>query len=477
MVTLIGRGREKEQLTEALASNEAELIAVYGRRRIGKTFLVREFYQNELAFEFTGQQGATLQTQLQNFGAKLAEIFNEVSKAPPANWPEAFAWLKTCLTASLTTRPLVVFLDEFPWIDTPKSGFLGAFDYFWNDWASRHPNLKVVICGSAASWMIRKVIQHKGGLHNRVTRQIRLLPFTLQETEAFLVSRNVRLDRYQLLQLYMTIGGVPFYLKNTRKGQSTAQFINELCFSQTGLLRGEFENLYRSLFQNYAVHVQIVRELAQKSDGLTRNEIIEQTGLRSGGTTTLILDELTDSGFVTAYIPFDKKQKDAIYKLTDEYSLFYLKFVEKSRFRGEDVWTQLSQTPAYRSWCGFAFEMVCLKHVQNLKRALGISGVYTETSVWRNRGVSGGKGAQIDLLIDRKDNCINICEMKFTEAPFVITKSYAEDIQNKLTVFRQSTKTRKTLFFTAVSTYGFLDNEYKHRWVDQEIDMNSLFIS
>jgi len=475
MATLIGRDKEKQQLADALTSNEAELVAVYGRRRVGKTFLIREFYQDNLAFEFTGQQGATLATQLQNLSTKLSETFNVAFVGPITSWTEAFTRLKTCLAPLLSHRESVIFFDEFPWIDAPKSGFLSAFDYFWNDWASKQANLKVVICGSAASWMIRKVIQNRGGLHNRVTRQIRLLPFTLQETELFLKARNITLDRYQIIQLYMAFGGIPHYLKEIRRGQSTGQLINELCFHTSGLLYGEFENLYRSLFQNYTVHTQIVRQLAQKADGLTRNEMIAKTGISSGGTTTQILDELTNSGFVSAYVPFGKSQKDLVYKLTDEYSLFYLKFMEKGKFRGEDVWNQLSHSASYKSWCGLAFEMVCLKHVHNIKKALGIAGIYTELSVWRHRGDASRKGAQIDLLIDRKDNSINICEMKFTEQPFVITNAYADEIQNKLSVFRQTTSTRKTLFFTAISTYGFQENAYKHRWIDKELLMDSLF--
>lgn len=473
---LIGREKEQQILTATLLSEEAELLAIYGRRRVGKTYLIRQFYEKSLCFEFSGQHNATLQEQLENFGVKLDETMGSLfPTTPPKSWSEAFGRLKIYLEPKIISGKTVLFFDEFPWIDTPKSGFLGAFDYFWNDWASRKNNLKVVICGSAASWMIRKVIQNRGGLHNRVTQRIRLLPFTLNETESFFKQRNIHLDRYQITQLYMAFGGIPHYLKEIQKGQSTAQIINNLCFDKGGLLYDEFNMLFSSLFNNYEIHKSIVRQLAQKTVGLTRNEIIEQLKLSSGGTISQILEELTDSGFVTTFIPFGKNQKDLIYKLSDEYSLFYLKFIEKGKYKGEDVWNQLSQLPTYKTWCGFAFETLCLKHINAIKKALSIAGIYSEASIWRYQGDKENLGSQIDLLIDRKDNCINICEVKFSETEYVIDKKYAQEIHQKLSVFKNKTQTKKTLFFTAITTYGVLQNEHKNRWVDKELTMDDLF--
>jgi uncharacterized protein len=476
MKTLIGREKEQQILSTALQSEEAELIAVYGRRRVGKTFLIREFYQESIVFEFIGQHDTPLKEQLENFNKKLdIHLDSTFPSIAPQKWSEAFDRLKIYLTPLLKQQKTVIFFDEFPWIDTPKSGFLNAFDYFWNDWASKYSNLKIVICGSAASWIIKKVIQNRGGLHNRVTQRIRLLPFTLRETETFLQNRNIFLDRYQILQLYMAFGGVPHYLKEIKKGQSIAQTINELCFYEGSFLRDEFENLYQSLFTNYEIHLKIVRLLAQKNIGLSRNEIISELQISSGGTVSQMLEELTQSGFVTPYIPFGKTQKDIVYKLSDEYSLFYLKFIEKRKYKGDDIWNQLAESNSYRSWCGFAFESLCHKHTSQLKKAMSIAGIYTEISFWRYKDEN--YGTQIDLLIDRKDNVINICEMKFSESEFVIDKQYAQNIQKKLSIFREITQTKKTLFFTVVSTYGFKENEHKNRWVAQELTMNDLFIS
>ena len=476
MKILIGRKREQDLLARVLASDEAELVALYGRRRVGKTFLIREYYKRWLAFEFSGKLDANLKEQLANFSAKLDKSTGSTfATNPPKTWFEAFERLKIYLNPLISKKKVVVFFDEFPWIDTPKSNFLSAFDYFWNDWASKKGNLKIVICGSTASWMIKKIIQNKGGLHNRVTQKICLMPFSLGETDRFLKNRNIRLDPYQIVQLYMAFGGIPHYLKEIQRGQSTAQIINELCFNKTGFLANEFDNLYRSLFGQHLVHVAIVRQLAQKTRGLSRTEIIEQIDLSSGGTISQILDELQHSGFISTYLPFGKNHKDMIYKLSDEYSLFYLRFIEKGKFKGQDVWNQLAALPSYKIWCGFAFESLCLKHISAIKKALGIAGIYTETSIWRQKGDANQQGTQIDLLIDRKDNCINICEMKFTEAGFVIDKKYAQDLQNKVAVFKQITNTKKTIFVTGISTYLFKENEYKNRWIDQELTITDLF--
>lgn len=368
-----------------------------------------------------------------------------------------------------------MFFDEFPWIHTQKSGFLQAFAHFWNTWGTRHSNIIIVICGSAAFWMIRNVVNNKGGLHNRISKVIALLPFNLHETESYLKSRGVRLDRYQLLQLYMAMGGIPHYLKEVNPGQSVAQTINHLFFSKNGLLRKEFGNLYKSLFDNAQHHMLVIKSLAKKATGLTRNEIIEACALSTGGTTTQLLEELEESGFITRYIPFEKDTRDIIYKLFDEYTLFYLKFIESSKAKGKDAWTLLSTGASFNSWAGFAFESICQKHIDQIKKALGIESVYTEISGWRYSPKRGEQGAQIDLLIDRRDLCINICEMKFSTSEFVIDKRYAAELTSKLRVFQENTKTKKTLFLTMITTWGVKRNTYYTSLVQNEVTVDALF--
>jgi hypothetical protein len=371
----------------------------------------------------------------------------------------------------------VVFLDEFPWLDGRKSGFLAAFEHFWNRWASRQPNLLVVVCGSAASWMIRKIVNNKGGLHNRITQKLRILPFTLSETEAYLKSRQSKLDRYQILQVYMAFGGIPQYLKAVQRGNSAGQAIEKACFAKDGLLTGEFNNLYGSLFEIADNHIKVVRALAAAKMGLTRQEIIDTCQLSSGGRNTLMMEELEESGFIHSMLPYDRSFKDAIYRLVDEFSIFYLKFMDKRRAAGKNSWSKISAGPSYKIWCGMAFEAVCLKHIDQIKMGLGIDNIETTESAWRYVPAKGENktGAQIDLMIDRKDHTINICEIKYYNDIFHIDKQYAAVLQQKLQVFREKTKTKKSLFLTIISTYGITDNSHAARLVQNNITMDSLF--
>ena len=474
--TIIGRDAEKKILKEMLHSNEAELIAVFGRRRVGKTFLVRNCYQKQLVFECTGIHDVQLGEQLSNFRNALQQAMKSaIVPAIPGDWMQAFLFLSDFLQTKLNNQPMVVLFDEFPWIHTPRSHFLTAFGHWWNTWASRQPQLKVVICGSAASWMIKNVLHNKGGLHNRVSRSIRLLPFNLRETKAYLLSRGIRLDAYQILQLYMAMGGIPQYLKQIGKGESANQAIDGLFFDQNGMLKTEFERLFRSLFDNASYHEAIVRQLAKKPGGMTRNEIIKACGLTTGGTTTTLFDELEQSGFIVRDIPFGRRTRNGNYRLADEYSLFYLKFIDGMPGRGKGAWHKVAQGQSYTSWSGYAFEAVCQKHIPQIKAALGIEGLYTEVSGWRYVPGPGEQGAQIDLLLDRQDHCINICEMKFSKGTFAIDKRYAAEIDRKLTVFQERTKTKKTLFPTMITTYGTKPNMYYTGRIVSEVRMKDLF--
>jgi len=475
-MNITGRISEQKILATMLASSEPELIAIYGRRRVGKTYLVRTFLQESIVFEFTGIHEAKRKTQLENFSQALQlATKNPIPLAVPTSWLQAFGMLDAYINTLPADKAAVVFFDEFPWIETRKSGFLQAFDHWWNAYATKRSHLKVVICGSAASWMIDKIINHRGGLHNRVTQRIRLLPFTLAETQQYLRSKNVILDQYSQLQLYMAVGGIPHYLQNIRPGESTAQTIDRLCFAKDGFLKNEFTNLYRSLFAHSENHERVIRALAAKGKGLTRNEIIAECRFTSGGTTSNILEELEESGFITPHIPFQKNANESIYKLSDEYSLFYLKFIEHAKDTENGAWLRQYSTPAYTIWSGFSFESVCQKHVLQIRRKLGIEGVLTHTSTWRHTPQKGEQGAQIDLLLDRQDRCINICEMKFSSSEFLMDKKYAGELDTKVNVFRAETGTKKTIFPTMVTTFGTRKNEYYLGRIQAEVIMEDLF--
>ncbi|MEM7375260.1 MAG: ATP-binding protein, partial [Bacteroidota bacterium] len=417
---LIGRQAEQDILRDALSSPEAEMISIIGRRRVGKTFLVRTVYAHQIVFEISGLQHATGAEQLRNFANQLRKFSgSKIQFPPPKDWLDAFFLLVDFLEQVDMSEKAVVFFDEIPWMATHKSGFLKGLSYFWNSWAVKQ-NIVVVICGSAASWMIQKILRNKGGLHNRVTKRIRLRPFTLFESETFLASRGIRLDRYQLLQLYMVMGGIPHYLKEVKGGKSATQNIDRICFSENGLLRDEFLSLYPALFKHSDYHTTIIRALAAKPQGLTRLALIRHTKLTDSGRISVVLTELEESGFITAYPAFGKKKKGKLYRLTDEYSFFYLRFIEENLSEHEGIWSGLSQRQSYKIWCGYAFETLCLKHIPQIKQALGIASVYTRSASFYLKGDDTHAGTQIDLLIDRNDQSINVVEVKFYDGVFSI---------------------------------------------------------
>jgi hypothetical protein len=473
---LVGRQGERRTLEAAMTSPDAELVAVYGRRRVGKTYLIREHFGPDICFELTGMHGAAFRVQLQNFAESFGRAFG-VRPAVPTNWLEAFQLLiGTLKRRPSRKRKRVVFIDELPWLASRRSGFLAAFEQFWNSWASTRGDLVVVVCGSAASWMVQELLHARGGLHNRVTRHVRLEPLTLGESRDFLAARRISLDDYQLLELYMAFGGVPHYLKELSRGESAAQCIDRVCFARDGLLRQEFERVYTSLFDGAERHELVIRTLAKRRGGFTRNELLKAARLRSGGWITAVLNELEESGFVMRTAQFGLDKKDAVYRVADEHSLFHLYWIERHRGTAQGTWLRIRGTPAWRAWSGYSFEGVCLKHAGALRAALGIGGVHTEESTWRHRATGEGDGgAQIDLVIDRGDRCINLCEMKFSEAQFQVDKAYARALLSKRDVFRRATGTRKTLITTLVTTHGVKPNKHRAAVVDATIEMAALF--
>lgn len=472
MRTIVGRTEYLETFQELYKSVKSEFVAVYGRRRVGKTFLIRNAFEVNFTFQVTGLSNASLPKQLTNFNLAMRKITPDHDFLLAKDWLTAFQNLITCLELNSDEKK-IVFIDELPWFDTPRSGFISALEHFWNSWASTRNDVLLIACGSAASWMINKLINNKGGLHNRVTKRMKIVPFTLCECEQFLDQKNTLLDRYQIIQLYMVLGGIPFYWEEVKPGRSAMQNIEEICFSENGILRNEYKILFKSLFNKHEKHSVIAGVLAKKSLGLTRDEIITLTGLPNAGSTSRLLDELEESGFILKYKPLGKKAKNSIYQLVDFYTHFYLKFIAESPPGETNQWMNMIDNPRYRAWSGYAFEQVCLYHLPQIKKALGISGVQSTSSSWRSATIKNG--AQIDLVIDRRDQVINLCEMKFSINPFVIDSKYAEELRNKLGTFRTETKTRKSVFITMISTFGLQPNNYSTGLVQNDIKMDALF--
>jgi len=480
---ITGRLDETRILDNALHSADPEFIAVYGRRRVGKTFLIREFYEDSICFELIGVHEASLKVQLSNFAQSLKTAMGiGILPQAPGTWFDAFSYLEQFFESfdqKPNTGKRVVFIDELPWLNTPKSNFLAALEHFWNSFGSKHSNLILVVCGSAASWMIQKIVNSKGGLHNRLTHQIRLLPFTLSETEIFLKSRGVVLTRYQIISLYMAMGGVPFYLRQAEPGFSSAQIIDKVCFSKDGVLRNEFEKLFASLFDQSDQHTRIINVLRQNRSGMSRNLILSSAKIPSGGTASKILEELEESGFIASWIPFGKKSNDIIYRITDEFTLFYFDWIKPlgKRDPGEGYWMSRQNDPGRRAWAGYTFEGICMKQLQKIKNALGIGMVETFHGPWHYIPPKNaeGTGAQIDLLIDRKDATINLCEMKFSESEFTVDADYAKLLRQKKEVFKNVTKTRKNIFITMITTFGITDNSWSNDIVSNSLTIECLF--
>jgi uncharacterized protein len=478
---IAGRDQEIRKLRKSLDSNRPEFIAIYGRRRVGKTFLIREFYGKQICFELVGIYNASMKEQLQNFTRSFNEVVDSAYKLQtPSSWHDAFYMLKIFLVQHKGKGKKVIFFDELPWLNTPRSGFLKHLENFWNSFGSKQNNLIIVVCGSAASWMIQHIVDAKGGLHNRLTRKIRLMPFTLSEAEAYLNLQKIRnFDHYQILQLYMALGGVPYYWSFVQGGLSAAQMIDQLFFAREAELREEYDHLFASLFNHSTLHTRAVEILAKKKKGLTRNDLLEALKLGSGGTASKILHELETSGFIQSYIPYGRKSKDALYRLSDEYTLFHLHWVAPlgKRTAGLSYWLKKQSGSSFNAWSGYSFESICLKHIEQIKSHLGIAQIESTDAPWEHRSKQGGKdmSAQIDMLIDRKDMVINLCEMKFYRDEYTIDAAYARELRRKMQVFRDQTRTKKTLFLTMVTTLGLKVNKHSVSLNATGVDMEALF--
>ena len=474
MDNLIGRQEEITLLKGLENTDKPAFVAVYGRRRVGKTYLVKQVLGKAFSFYMTGTANVTTRQQLSNFHAVLTKQFHAAERfTQPKDWFEAFQQLTTALESQPEGKK-IIFLDELPWLDTVKSGFIPALEYFWNSWASTQKNMLLIVCGSAASWMINNLINHRGGLHNRVTHRLVIEPFTLAECELYFKSNGAAFDRYQIIQHYMVTGGIPFYLEQVDKGLTAAQNIDRLCFTKNGILRTEFDNLYASLFKKADKHIAIIEALAKKNKGMSREELIQKTRFSNGGSLTKILLELEESGFIRRYKTFGNNSRDSLYQVSDFYSLFYLKFIKDTDLADKNSWLDRMGNPEVRAWSGYAFEQVCLAHLAQIKQALGVGSVQISASVWQ--GSDGVSKAQIDLVIDRRDHAINICEMKFSVDTFLIDKAYANTLRQKISVFKTATATRKSVFLTFITTFGLVQNEYAGSLVQKSLTMDALFI-
>lgn len=474
---IIGREAEMAELRRCMESDRSEFVIVYGRRRVGKTFLVDCFFNGQYDFSFVGRNNTTKEKQLRAFAKALKKAASMDRQPKFQDWTEAFDALEEYLESLDEGRKKVVFIDEMPWIDTPQSEFVEALEGFWNAWGARRQDILFVASGSASSWMMDKLVENPGGLHARITNNIYVRPFTLCETEEYLLSRGIKWNRYQILQLYMTMGGIPFYLSLLDAGKSLVNNINYLFFRRNSEMMTEFQELYTAIFSNAGKYLEVVNLLYGHKEGMTYAEIQKASGIE-GSRLTTVLKNLERCDFIISYSQFGNKVKGTIYRLVDFYTLFYLKFIASADSKDEEWWLHNYNSRSVEAWQGTAFELICLTHLPQIRQKLGISGISTSASSWRyvpgKTALEHERGAQIDLVIDRGDQSINLCEVKFSIGSYSITSEYEGRIRQRIQLFKEKTKTRKALISTFITTYG-VANASQSNMVDKEVTSDDLF--
>lgn len=466
MSAIIGRKKELKELQMQYSSSKAEFVAVYGRRRVGKTFLVDEALRGKITFRHAGlspvdETGNTnnLKRQLQHFYQSL-QIQGMRRSHCPKNWLEAFFMLEQHLQSVDNGQRQVVFLDELPWMDTPRSGFVTALESFWNSWACHRSNMMLVVCGSANSWMLDNLVNNHGGLYGRTTYEIKLSPFTLNECESFYKSKGIHMSRYDVAQANMILGGIPYYMNYIVKGKSIAQNIDSLFFEPNAKLKQEFTRLFESIFTKPEEMMRIVRFLASRRYGYTREEIAKGARVGFNGDLSKWLNALASSDFIERYVPFGESKRNEHYKLIDPFCLFYLRFVEGQREMDSSFWMNNVQSPKINAWRGYAFEDLCWRHINQIKRALQIGGISSTQSAWSVHGDNEQESTQIDLLIERKDNVVNMCEMKFYSEDFCVDKSYHITLVHRTNTLVEHLNRKTSIHSTLITTYGLVYNEY-----------------
>ena len=461
---MIGREKEVKELNKLYDRNRAELVAVYGRRRVGKTYLIDETFAGRITFRHAGLSPADedakglLRAQLDHFYNSLILFGMEKSKKPD-NWLDAFLLLEQFLQKKDDGSRQLVFLDELPWLDTPRSGFIRAFEGFWNNWGCHRKNLMVIVCGSANSWMMNSLINNHGGLYNRVTYEIKLAPFTLRECEAFFQANNIRFSRYDIAQSYMIFGGIPYYLGYFDGEYSLAQNVDRMIFARNAKLKDEYDRLYQSVFINPDTEKAIVTFLATRNAGYTRKEIADKLGMSDGGRLSKNLNALIASDFVVKYVPFGMGKREEHYKVVDPFCLFYLHFAREINCGSESFWQENVTAQPVVTWRGLAFEHVCFNHIPQIKKALGISGVITSASAWSKRE-DDQEGTQIDLLLSRNDNVLNMCEIKYYGGKFTVKKDDYLTLLGRQEILMGKVSPKMTIRSTLITTFGLMQNEY-----------------
>ncbi len=473
---MIGREKQLEQIELLQTSKKSEFVAVMGRRRVGKTYLIDNAFSNQICFQISGIQDENMQEQLANFYRKLckySKVF--LKKEIPYDWGEAFYYLEMYLSKlPKRKKKYVIFLDELPWMATQRSGCLQQLANFWNDFLSKQKNFILVVCGSASSWLAKNISADRGGLHNRLTDIVHVHPFTLKETKQFFKSKKIELTHVDIAKIYMAIGGIPYYLEDVRVGDSATTAINRILFSKESKLAKEYDHLYKALFYNPSIHQKIVSILSSSQKGLLRNQILAHLKVISNGSVNRALDELVTCGFISTISQYNKRKREELYRLTDEYTLFYHKFIKHKHSLSKGVWDKLSTSHTYTIWCGYAYEFLVYRHIEQVMQKLGISGISSNISVHYYLG-NKSNNQQIDLLIERADNTITYCEIKFNKDPIGLDKKKYQELKTKIANFRLINSIKKNIHVVYITNEPMLKNSYFNEVVAHNITLDDLF--
>lgn len=465
-----GRQIAKEALDKYYRSAQSEFVAVFGRRRVGKTFLIREYLEDEIVFQFSGMANSGTEAQLQRFAQTIAR-YTKTEPQHLSNWIDALFQLERYIELLPYNGKKVVFIDELPWLDTPHSEFIPALETFWNNWASTRKDIFLIVCGSVTSWMMDNLINSHGGLYGRLTGQIPLSPFTLQECEEYFLHRGLHLSRYEICEAYMVFGGIPYYLNFIDPQRSLAGSIDFALFNPNGPLYDEYNNLFPAMFRRSENYVKVVNALSTNQYGMTRNEIIQSTNMTSGEGITRVLSNLERCGFIRKYSPLGTKEK--YYQLIDFYVLFYHRFLKDRHKISDNFWTTMQRSATFYQWAGTRFELLVMQHTQQIKKNLKIEGVQTNIYSLRTYDTKGA--AQIDAVLQRADNTANLCEMKFTEGLYAIDKTEDLRLRNRIQTLRALLPKRISIQLTLVTTYGLQSNQYTNQ-VNQTLTIDDLFV-
>ncbi len=466
-------------------SDKSEFLAIYGRRRVGKTFLIKHYFGKKkcIFISITGIEKGSFLKQREECCKQISDAFYDgATLEVPADWFKMFELLNKAITKLPTDRKVVLFFDEFPWLATPRSRLLQALEYYWNQYWSNNKRIRVIICGSLASWIIKNIINNTGGLYNRVTYRLKLEPFNLFETKAFLKTKGIRLNDEQVLSIYSVLGGIPLYLEQVKKGLSADQNIEKICFNKNGLLIDELQGLFKSLFSDAEIYIKLIREIAKHRYGITKSGLAKRLGIVQSGRLVERLQELEDAGFIISFLPYQHREKGMYFRIIDEYTMFYFRWIEpnlrsiKQFAKSTRFWLELAHSSAYKSWSGYAFESICYKHIAQIMEKLSLNASALPYT-WKYIPKQGNleRGAQIDLLFDRNDGAITLCEIKYTEAPFIIDKQYAEILNRKTVIFQEKTKTSKQIFFTMISAKGIKKTLYSEEIIHGVVILEDLF--